>query len=53
MEFLPSILGFLDGYSAEEVKAIFAMQGFAGLSLFSVFLLMALGLHHFWPDESY
>lgn len=44
MEFLPSILGFLDGYSAEEVKAIFFMQGFAGLSLFSVFLLMALGL---------
>ncbi len=33
-----------DGYTASELGAIFAMQGFAGLSLFSVFLLMALGL---------
>ena len=28
----------------DEYKAIFLMQGFAGLSLFSVFLLMSLGL---------
>lgn len=33
-----------EGYSASELGAIFAMQGFAGLILFSVFLLMALGL---------
>lgn len=33
-----------DGYSGEELQAIFFMQGFAGLSLFAVFLLMALGL---------
>ena len=31
-------------YTMEEVKAIFIMQGFSGLSLFSVLLLMALGL---------
>lgn len=31
-------------YSAAELTSIFAMQGFAGLSLFSVFVLMALGL---------
>ena len=31
-------------YSATELGAIFAMQGFSGLSLFCVFLLMALGL---------
>ena len=31
-------------YSFSELASIFAMQGFAGLSLFSVFLLMALGL---------
>lgn len=31
-------------YSFEDLASIFAMQGFAGLSLFSVFLLMALGL---------
>lgn len=31
-------------YSATELGAIFTMQGFAGLSLFCVFLLMALGL---------
>jgi urea transport system permease protein len=31
-------------YSASELTAIFAMQGFAGLILFSVFVLMALGL---------
>jgi len=33
-----------DGYSMSELGAIFAMQGFAGLILFSVFVLMALGL---------
>ena len=31
-------------YSMGELTAIFAMQGFAGLILFSVFVLMALGL---------
>ncbi len=31
-------------YSVPELGAIFAMQGFAGLILFSVFVLMALGL---------
>ena len=31
-------------YSMSELTAIFAMQGFAGLILFSVFVLMALGL---------
>ena len=31
-------------YSFSELASIFVMQGFAGLSLFSVFLLMALGL---------
>ncbi|MCF8465988.1 MAG: urea ABC transporter permease subunit UrtB [Sneathiella sp.] len=31
-------------YSMGELGAIFAMQGFAGLILFSVFVLMALGL---------
>src|SRR5271155_582388 len=31
-------------YSASELKSIFIMQGFAGLSLFSVLLLMGLGL---------
>ena len=31
-------------YSASELTSIFAMQGFAGLILFSVFVLMALGL---------
>jgi urea transport system permease protein len=33
-----------DGYTATELGAIFAMQGFAGLILFSVYVLMALGL---------
>src|SRR6266851_1707128 len=32
------------GYSLGELGSIFAMQAFAGLILFSVFLLMALGL---------
>ena len=32
------------GYSLGDLGAIFAMQGFAGLILFSVFVLMALGL---------
>lgn len=31
-------------YSMAELMSIFAMQGFAGLTLFSVFVLMALGL---------
>lgn len=31
-------------YSTQELISIFAMQGFAGISLFSVLLLMALGL---------
>lgn len=31
-------------FSAAELGAIFAMQGFAGLILFAVFVLMALGL---------
>src|SRR5258708_4916503 len=31
-------------YTASELSSIFTMQGFAGLSLFSVLLLMALGL---------
>lgn len=31
-------------YSSSELMSIFAMQGFAGLILFSVFVLMALGL---------
>lgn len=31
-------------YTASELTAIFAMQGFAGLILFSVLVLMALGL---------
>ncbi len=34
----------LMGYSLADLGAIFAMQGFAGLVLFSVFVLMALGL---------
>lgn len=33
-----------DGYTTSELTAIFAMQGFAGLILFSVYVLMALGL---------
>ena len=31
-------------YSWCELSSIFAMQGFAGLTLFSVLVLMALGL---------
>ncbi len=34
----------LADYSVSEIKSIIVMQGFAGLSLFSVLLLMALGL---------
>ena len=34
----------LFGYSFGDLGSIMAMQGFAGLTLFSVFLLMALGL---------
>ncbi|MGV6875525.1 urea ABC transporter permease subunit UrtB [Pseudochelatococcus sp. B33] len=33
-----------EGYTLGELGSIFVMQGFAGLILFSVFLLMALGL---------
>lgn len=38
------LLPMLAQESWAEYKAIFLMQGFAGLSLFSVFLLMSLGL---------
>ena len=34
----------MGGFTYSELVAIFAMQGFAGISLFSVLLLMALGL---------
>lgn len=34
----------MGGYTLTELGSIFVMQGFAGLSLFSVLLLMALGL---------
>lgn len=34
----------MEGYTTTELMSIFAMQGFAGVSLFSVLLLMALGL---------
>jgi urea transport system permease protein len=34
----------MDEYTSTELISIFAMQGFAGISLFSVLLLMALGL---------
>ena len=34
----------LMGYSFGDLGSIMAMQGFAGLILFSVFVLMALGL---------
>lgn len=34
----------MDSYTNSELLSIFAMQGFAGISLFSVLLLMALGL---------
>lgn len=37
-------MSILAAYTAEEIRSIFVMQGFAGLSLFSVLLLMALGL---------
>lgn len=38
------LLEMFKEYSADELTSIFIMQGFAGFSLFSVFLLMALGL---------
>jgi urea transport system permease protein len=38
------LLPMLAQSTLEEYKAVFLMQGFAGLSLFSVFLLMSLGL---------
>ncbi|MFA7553149.1 MAG: urea ABC transporter permease subunit UrtB [Spongiibacteraceae bacterium] len=34
----------MSDYTTQELLSIFAMQGFAGFSLFSVLLLMALGL---------
>ena len=34
----------MGGYSLTELKSILVMQGFNGLSLFCVLLLMALGL---------
>lgn len=34
----------MEGFTTAELMSIFAMQGFAGISLFSVLLLMALGL---------
>lgn len=34
----------MDGYSLTDLWSILVMQGFSGLSLFSVLLLMALGL---------
>lgn len=37
-------LDMFNEYSVDELYSIFVMQGFAGISLFSVFLLMALGL---------
>ncbi len=37
-------LASVAGYSWSEIREITIMQGFAGVSLFSVFLLMALGL---------
>src|SRR5947208_16235023 len=36
--------GMFGDYSLGDLMSIVAMQGFAGLILFSVFLLMALGL---------
>ena len=39
MYFLTSL-----AYTGEEIRSILVMQGFSGLSLFSVLLLMALGL---------
>ena len=38
------LLEMFKEYNANELTSIFVMQGFAGFSLFSVFLLMALGL---------
>jgi urea transport system permease protein len=37
-------LAAVAGYSWEEIQGVIIMQGFAGFSLFSIFLLMALGL---------
>jgi urea transport system permease protein len=41
---LLSLLAQVDLHDWSQVKSILIMQGFAGFSLFSVFLLMALGL---------
>src|SRR3954462_13939291 len=43
MEYL-MLVSFLAQTDWSEMKSILLMQGFAGLSLFSVFLLMSLGL---------
>ena len=37
-------LAAIGGYELEELKNVFIMQGVSGLTLFSIFLLMALGL---------
>jgi urea transport system permease protein len=37
-------IAMFEQYTGEQLRAIFVMQGFSGLSLFAVFLLMALGL---------
>lgn len=38
------IFAAIGGYELTELKSMVIMQGFAGITLFSVFLLMALGL---------
>ena len=38
------MFSMFDGYTLGDLASIFVMQGFAGLILFSVFVLMALGL---------
>ena len=37
-------LAAIGGYELDELKNVLIMQGFSGLTLFSIFLLMALGL---------
>ena len=41
-------LAAIGGYELEELKNVFIMQGFSGLTLFSIFLLMALD----WQSSS-
>ena len=38
-------------YSIGDLGSIFVMQGFAGLILFSVYVLMALGLSQVTPSN--